>query len=207
MRKTAKDRISDIVSTLMYKYINFVYRSSKIIYIGFEKIQLPERVSTVFAFWHGDSYSLYPALVGKKLLVITTQDRRGDFISDTCHKFDYDSYRMPDTSNNGGAYVLGLVRAMSEDSSDLAISLDGPLGPYHIPKVFPFAVAYLLKRSVTPISIDIEKKLILKNRWDNFKIPLPYNNITVTFHNIIIPGKNDKAEDFKSIIDQVMKYS
>lgn len=206
MKKTFKNIISDFVSSIMYKYISFVYKTSKLDYIGFDRIESLAREGVVFAFWHGDSFSLYPALNGRNLLVITTKDRRGDFIAETCQKFGYGNYRMPDTSNSKGTYVLGLVRRMSGDNSDLAISLDGPLGPYHVPKIFPFAIAYLLKRSIIPISVTIGRKVVLKNRWDNFKIPLPYNKITVTFHDNVTLAKNDKEEDFISVINIIKEY-
>ncbi|HWQ78471.1 MAG TPA: hypothetical protein VN381_06630, partial [Anaerovoracaceae bacterium] len=87
----------------------------------------------------------------------------------------------------------------NKDAANLAISLDGPLGPYHVPKDFAFVSALLTKRKLMPIAIRVRRKIELKRRWDRYKIPLPFNEIILDFYEPIEVTPDDKAEGFKSL--------
>jgi len=194
---------------VMEKYIEFVYKTSKVSYNGFKNILTEDGGEKVVAlFWHGDSYCLYPALKGSKLYVITTKDRRGDYISDLCNYFGYKTLRVPDQSD-GGNYLFKIGDIINDkDVSNIAISMDGPLGPYHEIKDFAIAAAYLVKRRVMPISISVQRKIELTKRWDDFKIPLPFNKIIIHFNYPMEITRDDKKEKFatkKKDIKTIMK--
>lgn len=110
----------------MIQYLEFVYHTSKVIYSG-RREALQNGV--VALFWHGESYCLYPALKGSDLFVITTEDKRGDYISDLCNHFGCQTLRFPDVSD--GKNHLMILKQIAEKyrRSNFAISLDGPLGP------------------------------------------------------------------------------
>jgi len=92
-----------------------------------------------------------------------------------------------------------LIRKIIKDEAkaSVAITFDGPLGPLHEPKVFPFAVALFTKRRVVPISINVKKKIVLNNRWDKFIVPLLFNNINVYVHDPIDVDKKDLKDEFE----------
>lgn len=83
-----------------------------------------------------------------------------------------------------------------EVKASVAITLDGPLGPFHEPKMFPFAISLFAKRRVVPLSINTQKKISLNNRWDKFIIPLPFNKINVYVHDPIEVIKEDLKNEF-----------
>ena len=178
--------------------------TSKIIVHGYNDVLNDDnKEKVVILFWHGDSYCLYPALIGTKLYIVTTKDRRGDYISEMCKYFGYQTIRVPDVSD-GGNYLFNIGKIINkEDVSNIAISMDGPLGPYHVPKDFALVSALLTKRKVLPISINVKRKIELKRRWDNYKIPLPFNRITITFNQPIEVTKEDKKEGFVSIKNKI----
>ncbi len=185
---------------IMIKYIEFVYKTSKISVEGHEEILRGDNEEKIIAlFWHGESYCFYPALKGSKLYIVTTRDRRGDYISDMCAHFGYKTIRVPDISD-GGNYFYKIKKIINEeDTSNLAISIDGPLGPYHVPKDFALICAYLTKRRIMPLSISVKRKIELQRRWDKFKIPLPFNEITINCHEPIEISGEDKKEKFVSL--------
>lgn len=197
-----KKFVSKIISKTMYGYISFVYKTSRINKIGFDEFNSKNREKVVFLFWHGDSFSLYPAFKKNPLYIITTKDRRGDFISETCHSFGYKTFRLPDNPD-GGTYIHKIVDTMNNNDADMAIALDGPLGPNHEPKYFTIALSYLLKKNIVPVTIEVKNKIEIKKRWDNFKIPLPFTKINITFHSKITLTKADKKEKFKAVIEQI----
>lgn len=184
-----------LLTQLMIRYIEFVYRTSTVTYCG---PQSAFQDGVVALFWHGESYCLYPALRDANLCVITTADRRGDYISDICHHFGYQTLRFPDVSD-GKNYLMLLKKAAQQDARlNFAISLDGPLGPYHAPKDFPLVSALLTKRAVLPVSVSVNKKLLAKRRWDRFVIPMPFNQITIHFNDAIPVSRTDRKGHFSA---------
>ncbi len=173
-------------------YIKFVYKTSKVVPSGRYELLNPEKDEKfVCGFWHGDSYSLYPFFRGKKLYIITTKNGRGDYITLICNKFGYNTIRVPD-ENLGGNFLFKIKKEVNgEDKGNLVIAFDGPLGPYHEPKPFPYIAALLTKRRVLPVSINCKRKITLTKRWDDFVIPLPFNKIEIHFHDPLEVSKND----------------
>lgn len=196
-----------LLSQLMIRYIEFVYRTSTVVYSGQQEAF---QRGVIALFWHGESFCLYPALKCSNLCVITTKDSRGDYISDICNHFGYQTLRFPDTSDGKG-YLMKLNKVAEKDSRlNFAITLDGPLGPYHVAKDFPFVSALLTKRAVLPVSVSVKRKIFLKRRWDKFIIPLPFNKITVCFHEPMIISKKDIKNHFvfvKESIASVMAFN
>jgi len=199
-----QDIMKKLIVQIMAGYIEFVYKTSKVRFIGHTEIFTQEDAEKVIAlFWHGDSYCLYPALKGSSLYVVTTKDRRGDYISDVCKYFGYETIRVPDVSD-GENNLSGLIRIIKrEDDSNIAIAIDGPLGPYHVPKDFAIISALLSKRRIMPISFSAKREIELKRRWDHLKIPLPFNELKVIFKEPIEVLREDKKEQFASLKSQI----
>jgi len=100
-----------MLTQLMVRYLEFVYHTSKVIYSGRRDAL---QSGTVALFWHGESYGLYPALKGSDLFVITTEDRRGDYISDLCNHFGCRTLRFPDVSD-GKRIIAGFRKCKAKD--------------------------------------------------------------------------------------------
>jgi len=167
----------NLITLIAIYYIQFVYKTSKIISTGqYTFLESNNAEKFIIVFWHGDSYSLYPYLSGQGLYVITTKNVRGDYINLICKHFGYKTIRVPDESE-GGNFLFKIRKEIRENCANLAVTLDGPLGPYHEAKPFPFITASLTKRRILPLSIKCKRKIQLKDRWDKFTIPLPFNRI------------------------------
>ena len=181
-------------------YIDFVYKTSKVTASGeFNLLNPEEKEKFILGFWHGESFSLYPFLKGYSLYVITTENGRGDYITLICNHFGYKTIRVPDESV-GGNFLFKIRKEINgEKKGNLALTLDGPLGPYHEPKSFPFITALLTKRRVLPLTAKFKRKINLKSRWDNFTIPLPFNKIEVHFHSPIEVIKKELENDALSL--------
>lgn len=198
-----------ILTYIAIFYINFVYKTSTITASGeFSLLNPNEKEKFIFGFWHGDSFSLYPFLKGTKLYVITTANDRGNYITLICSYFGYKTIRVPDESV-GGNFLFKIRKEINGTvKSNLALALDGPLGPYHEPKSFPFMTALLTKRKLLPLTVKCKWKINLKNRWDNFTIPLPFNNIEVHFYSPIDVKKEELANDatvLRDLIKNIME--
>ncbi|HPI98845.1 MAG TPA: hypothetical protein PLV56_08875 [Synergistales bacterium] len=184
-------------------YIRIVYWSSRVEMNGRQILSENEgREKFLFIFWHGESYCLYPLLEGRKAYAVVTSDTRGNYIAPLCSYFGYSSIRLPDRREKGNSFHV-LRKVMGNADGDLLLSLDGPTGPYHCPKDFPFALAMYLRYRVIPISMDMKRKVSLRRRWDRFTIPLPFNRIVFTFHDPLTVSKSDLEEDFSFLKEKV----
>lgn len=201
--KKITEAFNKFLTLLSIYYIKFVYKTSKILSTGTFKLILDENDEKfIMCFWHGDSYSLYPYLEGKDLYVITTANKRGDYVSMICSYFGYKPLRVPDESH-GGNYLFKVKREINGSSrANLTITLDGPLGPYHEPKSLAFITAVLTKRKVLPLTINCKRKIYLK-RWDKFVMPLPFNEINLHFYDPIEVKKSDLENDAVLLRKQV----
>lgn len=184
-------------------YIRFVYWSSTIETKGRKALsEKGGQEKFLFVFWHGESYCLYPLLKDRKAYALVTSDSRGNYIAPLCSYFGYSPIRLPDRRQKGNSFHL-LRKAMKSVDGDLLLSLDGPTGPYHSPKEFPFVLAMYLRYRMIPISMDMQRKIRLGRRWDRFTIPLPFNRIVFTFHDPFTVSKVDLEEDFSFLKEKV----
>jgi len=195
-----------IISACLYYYIDFVYKTSSIEKIGnldYLESEYPEKF--IVFIWHGDSYSYYPFLKGKKLNIVTTKNKRGGVISRISKFFGYDVMRLPDSAADGN-YIYQLKNQINKtNNANLLLSVDGPSGPEHEIKEFAMIMALFSKRKILPLTIDLKYSFRLKNRWDKLKIPLPFNKIIISVNDFYEVQKKDRKEEFSSLKKEIKK--
>ena len=194
------------ISKCYIYYIQFVCLTSVIRIRGRKELFLDARNNKyIFGYWHGDSSALYVLLKKAKnnISMLTTEDERGNYISFICNYFRCGTIRLPDETR-GGNYLFK-VKNRVNNSCDLGISLDGPIGPYHKPKVFPFVLALMLNRAIIPITIKVRFKYNLKKRWDKYMLFFPFNGFEIEFHEPVEVVKEDLKSRFKDKVDRVKK--
>ncbi len=195
-----------IISAILYYYIDFVYKTSKIEKNGtleYLDSDYPEKF--VLFIWHGDSYCYYPFLKRKKLNIVTTQNRRGGVITRISNHFGYDVLRLPDSTADGN-YMFKLKSKINKtNNANLVLSVDGPEGPEHQIKDFAMIMALFSDRKILPLTVDAKYSISLKNRWDKLKIPLPFNRITINLKTPFKIEKKDRKEKFISLKKEIKK--
>lgn len=200
-----KDNTRWLIKRAMTAYIDFVYRTSKVQMVGrLDLLKNPDGEKVVILFWHGDSFCLYPSLKGLDLFIVVTKDRRGDYISDVCEYYGYHALRIPDATD-GGNYLFQIRKAIAGGTpTNIAVTLDGPIGIHHVPKDFPIVLATLTRRKVMPIVAHAKKSICLTSRWDRLKIPLPFNHITIQFYEPIVITREKGPDPFLSIKKEIV---
>jgi hypothetical protein len=168
-----------ILSRIIIAYIELVYYTSRITIKGNKDLLSINKEKYIYCYWHGDAFALYP-LIKKikndvKIVVITTENIRGDYIDFICKFYNYQTFRLPDISLKGN--LIFKMRKLLKNEYDLAMALDGPIGPIHQPKMFVFKLAQFLNRKIIPINVEVSRKFTIKGRWDKYKIILPFNCI------------------------------
>jgi lysophospholipid acyltransferase (LPLAT)-like uncharacterized protein len=196
-------RLDRFFAALAAGYMRFVYFSGKITREGRVELLDGDEAFAV-GFWHGVSYCYFPQLQHRGDIIITTVNRRGDIVELIGRKFGYVPVRLPDESDPDAS--LTALRRMLDAAKgqNICFPMDGPLGPYHIPKRFFLTVALLSKKRILPVSVEVRRKIVLKKRWDKYIIPLPFARIKFTFHDpleVKKRGFDEAAERILEVMD------
>lgn len=188
-------KLSKIVAKLLKVYLIIVYMTSKVSIKGEENWR---RANNVIGFWHGDSFAMY--LLLKKLVcreghIFTTVDSRGDYVNNLAINHGLEPVRLP--NDLSGGKFAGRIKDVVKSKGNLFATLDGPLGPLHIPKELTFKVAMLKKATFTSVGLKTTSVAILKGRWDKYKIPLPFGRYEFTVNRPITVSREDFKEFYK----------
>ncbi len=183
-------------------YIEFVRFSSKIMIYGDQRFMDKFNEKFIFVFWHGDSYCFY-LQARKNFCVLTTADREGEYISNLVRHFKGIPIRVPDKSS--GRNLIYKIKKTVGNKYDLAMTLDGPLGPFHEPKVFPFVLARFLKRRIVPVAVSVKWKIRIASRWDRYMIPLPFNAIKFCVYPPVFVSSRDQDSEFMYIREKIKR--
>jgi lysophospholipid acyltransferase (LPLAT)-like uncharacterized protein len=136
-----------------------------------------------------------------KLAIITTADIRGNYIHFMCKHYGYNPIRLPNEVKDGN--LLFKLRRFANIDYDISVTLDGPLGPYHEPKLMVLSLAFFLGRCLVPISVRIKYKYKLKNRWDKYVILLPFNKIEYYIGEPLMVGKQVFTDNFEIVKNKI----
>lgn len=169
---------------IIHSYLNLVDKTSTFCIVGKEKLDNNQMVG----YWHTDSYPMQLFLKKiqydfKSISVIVTADKRGDYIEQMIESFGAKAFRVRDGLKMKESYSNMLYEAKKEGKI-LATALDGPLGPLHKPKRLLFLLAKQADKEMVYIYFTYSKCIRLKNRWDNYVIPLPFTKIQANVENI-----------------------
>lgn len=130
----------------------------------------------IWSFWHNRILImpyLYARLCpGRRMLVLVSRSRDGEFITRVMNRFGIDGARG--SSSRGGSEALReLLRELERPQSrDIGITPDGPRGPRGKVQDGVLALAAHSHRAILPITVRYGRHWELPS-WDRFQIPRP----------------------------------
>jgi lysophospholipid acyltransferase (LPLAT)-like uncharacterized protein len=132
--------------------------------------------NTIYTFWHGRIFLGTYFFRHRGIMVMTSQNRDGEYIARVIRKFGYGVARGSSTRGSTGALVE-MIRELRK-KNDVAFSIDGPKGPRYVAKQGAVWIASKTGDAVFPFNLSAEKKWVL-NSWDHFQIPKPFSRVVV----------------------------
>jgi lysophospholipid acyltransferase (LPLAT)-like uncharacterized protein len=108
------------------------------------------------------------------------------------------------SSRGGDRALLGLVRAL-KDGFTVAVTPDGPRGPYRSFAPGALVAAHRAGAPVVAFGVHASRAWYLKS-WDRFMIPKPFARLTIVFDGpVMVPGETsrDAAEAVELFIDRM----
>jgi len=154
----------------------------------------------ILAFWHGRIFLATYYFRNRGIVVLTSQNRDGEYIARVIQRFGYGVARG---SSNRGSHraTVEALRAM-KNGKDVGLALDGPRGPRYVAKR---GAAYLAKKSgnpVIPFCLAAEKKWVVKS-WDHFQIPKPFSRVVLLVGNPICVKADADEEEMRIFQAQI----
>lgn len=172
-----------VLCRLFYGYLKCLEWTVKVRWVSPEEF----KGLHVIGFWHEDSFVMN--LVLKRLAeadvhveVMVTGDERGDYIQYMLERCGGEAVRI-DYGKGSIRALTGVLKDLKKKEKNVAIAMDGPLGPRHVTKKLPLLLSEKSKTELVGVSVSYSSKLALKKRWDHYRIPLPFSTITVQFDN------------------------
>ncbi len=164
---------------LFYGYLKFLEKTVRIQWVQPEHF----RGHHVVGFWHEDSFAMNLVLekvtgAGGEMSVLVTGDNRGDYIEYLINRCRGKAIRMGYGFCDMGT-LRDILNELKKENSSVAIAMDGPLGPRHIPKKLPYFLSEKGETSLLGVTLLYSHKISIKSRWDHYRIPLPFSKITV----------------------------
>jgi len=110
----------------------------------------------ILAFWHGRLFLMPYAYPGRRIAILISEHRDGEFISRTMNRFGFQTARGS-TTRGGAAGLKEIVRKI-RSGCDAAFTPDGPRGPARVAQPGVITAARLSGAPIIPVTFSCSKK-------------------------------------------------
>ncbi len=151
--------------------------------------------SIIYAFWHGRILAATFFWRNRGIVVLTSENKDGEYIAHVIHRFGYGSSRG---SSSKGAVkgTIGLIRTLKH-GAPVAFTVDGPRGPRHQVQQGVTWLASYSRHPILPFHIEAKRAKNLSS-WDRFQIPLPFSRVRVDIAPPILLEKDLPEETLEA---------
>jgi lysophospholipid acyltransferase (LPLAT)-like uncharacterized protein len=124
------------------------------------------------------TYSYLGQTHGRRLVVLSSRHRDGEYVSRTLERFGHQMVRGS-TGRGGVAGLKEIIRHL-RNGRDVAFATDGPRGPRHSVQMGAIEAARLGRAPIVPVAFAASEKITLRS-WDAFQIPLPFARAVIVY--------------------------
>jgi len=170
--------LAGLIGLLMAAYVRLVAATSRIEGPPVSQEQV------VLAFWH--EYNLVAATAAYKLrrarwhVSFSTQTFRGEVMNAMLAAIGAGSVPLPAENERAEAARLSRELArLGREGASVAVSPDGPMGPYRRAKPGALIVARESRLPLQPWAVIARPSFRLNGRWDRHLVPLPFGRMRV----------------------------
>jgi lysophospholipid acyltransferase (LPLAT)-like uncharacterized protein len=137
--------------------------------------------------WHGQLLPLLYIMRFQSIACLISTHKDGELIAQVAKRLGCALVRGS-SSRGGDRALLGLVRAL-KDGLTIAVTPDGPRGPYRSFAPGALIAAHRAEAPVVAFGVHATRAWYLKS-WDQFMIPKPFARVTVVFDTpLLVPGE------------------
>jgi lysophospholipid acyltransferase (LPLAT)-like uncharacterized protein len=174
-KEKKREILSKVLPPIVYIFISLIYLTVR------KRFHLPTSVPKepfMVAFWHG-KIMLSPYIYKKlrkdvKIGVIISDHFDGAIIAGAMKYYGFDTVRG--SSTKGGIKVLKESFKLVDKGYDIAITPDGPKGPFQ--SVADGIVAITQKKDMKIVAFNYKASSFWELKsWDKFMIPKPFSRV------------------------------
>jgi len=168
-------------------FIKLLLYTCKIVHIEGEDFS----ETALYATWHQRMSFFARYLAKKKLIILISQSRDGEYGAKLakCLGFGY----IRGSSTRGGIKAMREMITQLKKGKSVGILADGPLGPPRIAKTGPIIIARESGVPIVPILWGCDRGWIF-NSWDRYLVPKPFSKIVIRYGKHIFVPQDIKAE-------------
>ena len=200
--------LAGLIGQLMAAYVRLVAATSRL-----EGAPVTQE-QVVLAFWH--EYNLVAATAAYKVrrsrrhVSFSTQTFRGEVMNALLAAIDAGSVPLPAEGERAEAARLSRELArIGREGASLAVSPDGPAGPYRRAKPGALIVARESGLPLQPWAVAARPAFRLTGRWDRHVVPLPFGRMRVVQADPIEVGPREPIRPLlarlQAALDEVAK--
>ncbi|EIE02463.1 lysophospholipid acyltransferase family protein [Leptospira licerasiae] len=183
-----------LVPTIVVFLQRIIGLTSRKVELGKEHFNslFPLKKPFILCIWHTNVlYSPYLNR-NRKLAVLISESKDGDFITGVVHRFGNGSIRG--SSSKGGSKALKAMIVHLRKNLPAAFTPDGPRGPAWIVQPGVIAAAQVSQVPILPFHYECTKQWIAEKSWDKHRIPKPFTTFVISYGEpIMIPRDLDEA--------------
>lgn len=203
--------VQEIAAFLIACYIGLVRIFMR---LSFIRPEIPEKyfreeIPFIYCFWHGRLLMMPFGWRSKmKVRVLISSHRDGVMIARAIsyhgiHTIHGSSPKEGSDKKKGGAAALRAMVKAIKNGDGVAITPDGPSGPYMRASEGVVALAKLTGVPIIPVACSTTHRKIL-NTWDKFLWPRPFSRCVFGYGEPIIVDRNlspEKMEEVRQLIE------
>lgn len=201
--------LAKILPPVMYVVLHVLYILTR------HRFHINEYAKThnfIGAFWHGE-FLMLPFLY-KHFQKQVSKERDKGFYIISSHHFDaeimvsiYGMFGLKtlrgSTSRDGLKVLIESLRLL-RGGYDVALSPDGPKGPYHTINDGIVAMSQKTQKQIIPIRVVYSRYWELKS-WDKFRIPKPFSSIDFYMLDGFVLDKDMDIDDAKALVQKSLE--
>ena len=176
-----KDKILPFLSEHAFVYFLRILKATmKIEVIGhdYSRDVINRGEGHIPIFWHGQMMILMMHHSDMGYYVMVSSSKDGEIIARILTGFGFNLIRG--SSKRGGKDVLLKAVSLLKENKNVAITPDGPTGPYRKVKIGTILAAQKSGRPIVPFYVYTSHKKVLKS-WDRFNIAMPFSKCFISY--------------------------
>lgn len=162
----------------LFKLITILNKTLKIKIINNSGLDLSQPQGYIFALWHSNSFTPLSNYQNKNLAIFISKNLKGKILGYAAQRLGFDTI---ETSQEDPRSIV-ILKQKIVNGQNCVMAVDGPSGPGFLVKD---GCKYLTEKTKTPtipLSVNYKNYLPCFWRWDKYKIPLPFSQVTITFN-------------------------
>lgn len=167
-----------LVSFLGWLLIFLTGKTICIKIIGEENLSTLKKKNVIYAFWHNRLFLLTYIFRHRRIQVLVSSSRDGDYIAQIASWFGAETIRGS-TTRGGREAILSMTEKLRSGYDGIIVP-DGPQGPKYL--VQP-GIIHIAKRTglpIVPVTYSAKRKKIVGS-WDALHIPYPFTRAVLIY--------------------------